>query len=68
MQKIVQTIKICAKKASRTNSTFVFLPAHKPKLKKPKELFYISARSELPMKKLTLETEKKELNKTWQKR
>jgi hypothetical protein len=32
------------KKASRTNSTFGFLPTHKPTLKKPKELFFANAR------------------------
>jgi len=31
-------------KASRTNSTFGFLPTQKPTLKKPKELFFANAR------------------------
>jgi hypothetical protein len=31
------------KKANRTNSTFGFLPTHKPTQKKPKELFYPNA-------------------------
>jgi len=31
-------------KASRTNSTFGFLPTQKPTLKKPKELFLANAR------------------------
>jgi hypothetical protein len=43
MRKIVQNIKFSANKASRTNSTFGFLPTHKPTLKKPKELFFANA-------------------------
>jgi hypothetical protein len=44
--KIVLKLNILTKKASRTNSTFGFLPTHKPTLKKPKELFFANARIE----------------------
>jgi len=39
-------------KTSRTNSTFGFLPSHKPTLKKPKELFSSNALIEIEKKKL----------------
>jgi hypothetical protein len=45
------------KRASRTNSTFGFLPTHKPTLKKPKELFSANARTENETEKVTLQTE-----------
>ncbi|MGK0436972.1 MAG: hypothetical protein ACJAX0_001214 [Flavobacteriales bacterium] len=34
------------KRASRTNSTFGFLPTHKPTQKKPKELFFCQRSTE----------------------
>jgi hypothetical protein len=36
-----QTDVVSKLKTSRTNSTFGFLPTHKPTLKKPKELFFL---------------------------
>jgi hypothetical protein len=40
MREIVQTIEISAKKANHSNSTFGFLPTHKPSQKNQKSCFF----------------------------
>jgi len=39
-QRLIYSPLAARRKTSRTNSTFGFLPTHKPTLKKPKELFF----------------------------
>jgi len=45
------------KRASRTNSTFGFLPTHRQTLKNQKSYFLANARTENETEKVTLQTE-----------